>query len=149
MGGHTLASADEGMVMRNHAKVLVVLNIAVAIGCSDAGQPEPADSTRAADALREVLPAGEPVSATVRAQLDSGNVAYAEGQYENALRHYREAVRETPESAASWFGIQMAATALGNRALADSARQRIESLSPGTLPQGHEAPLHPIRDTAR
>jgi len=135
--------------MRTHVKLLMVLPLAAVIGCSDAGQREPADSTRAADALRDVLPAGEPVSATVRAQLDSGNVAYAERQYENALHHYREAVREAPGSAASWFGIQMAATALGNRPLADSARQRIEALSPGTLPQGHEAPLHPVRDTAR
>lgn len=147
--GQVVHDAENVTNMRSHAESLLLLPLALAIGCSDAGRRPPSDSIGAAEALEDVLPAGEPVSATVRAQLDSGNASYSEGRYENALRHYREAIREAPASAASWFGVQMAAAALGNQALADSARAQIDALSPGTLPQGHAAPLHPVRDTVR
>lgn len=72
------------------------------------------------------------------AQLDSGNVAYGEGQYEAALAHYRRATEIMPDNAASWFGIAMSATALNRPALADSAMIEARKIAPGaTL-------IHPV-----
>ncbi len=72
------------------------------------------------------------------AQLDSGNVAYGDAQFEAALAHYRRATEIMPDNAASWFGIAMSANALHMPALADSAMTAARKLAPGaTL-------IHPI-----
>jgi tetratricopeptide (TPR) repeat protein len=87
----------------------------------------------------------------VQARVDSGNAAYAAGAYEAALRHYREAVRLGPEHAAAWYGVQMAASALGLRPLADSAAERVQALSPSAPPGVHHpdaVPRRPPRSTA-
>lgn len=65
------------------------------------------------------------------AQLDSGNTAYSEGSYEAALGHYRRATDIMPDNAASWFGIAMASTALGDSLVADSAMTRAREIVPG------------------
>ncbi len=72
------------------------------------------------------------------AQLDSGNVAYGEAQYETALAHYRRATEIMPDNAASLFGIAMSANALNLPALADSAIAAARKVAPGaTL-------IHPV-----
>lgn len=74
----------------------------------------------------------------VTVHLDSGNVAYRAGEYEEARRHFREAVRADTTAAAGWFGVYMAETALGNDAAADSALQRAGGL--GDASGMHPAP---------
>lgn len=67
-----------------------------------------------------------PPSVTV--PLDSGNVAYRAGDYEEARRHFRAAVEADTTAAAGWFGVYMAERALGNERAADSALRRAGGL---------------------
>lgn len=134
--------------MIRHASLMLVLPVAFAIGCGGPQQSGTEGSANVPGAYAGIPAPGDVPPPAVRAQLDSGNAAYSSARYEEALRHYREAARAAPGIAASWFGIQMAAGALGNRALADSARERIDALAPGALPQAHSAPLHAVRDSA-
>lgn len=71
-------------------------------------------------------------------ELDAGNEAYGRGEYEVALTHYRSATEIMPDNAASWFGIAMAAGALGMTELADSATEQAQSLAPGA------SLIHPV-----
>lgn len=45
--------------------------------------------------------------------IDSGNVAYRTGDYENAARRYASAAVAQPEDAAAWYGLGMALAKLG------------------------------------
>lgn len=67
--------------------------------------------------------------AEVVSLLDSGNVAYREGRFEEAADMYRRAVDDDPDVAAGWFGLYMAERALGNADDAQEALERAESLS--------------------
>lgn len=94
-------------------------------------------------------------SGPVREALDKGNAAYRAKDYQGALRAYREAAAvATPDNAAPYYGIQMAARALGNTALADSAMTRIRAISgdsikadPHALPSNHPR-LKIVEDSA-
>jgi tetratricopeptide (TPR) repeat protein len=90
-----------------------------------------------AAATRRARPGAAAIPAPVRAQLDSGNAAYRLRDYPAALRHYREAARLDPDQAPAWYGVQMAAGALGDRAAADSAGARLRALAPATPPAVH------------
>jgi hypothetical protein len=63
-----------------------------------------------------------------REAVDRGNAAFRAKRYEEALREYRAAALAAPEHAVPLYGIQMAARALGNSALADSAMRRLRAL---------------------
>jgi hypothetical protein len=85
---------------------------------------------------------GRPVdslNAEARAALARGNEAMRARRHRDALRAYREAAKAAPHNATSYFGIQMAARALGDSALADSAARLIRALSP----PGDSTPLDP------
>lgn len=71
-------------------------------------------------------PALPPVT---RAALDAGNKAYRAHQFALALGHYRLAALSAPSEAAPYFGIFMAAQALHDTALADSALAGIRARS--------------------
>ncbi len=71
--------------------------------------------------------------------LDSGNAAYRAKDFRAALAHYREAARMEPDQPATWFGVGMAANALGDKAMADSATAQVERLSPAMQPGAHPA----------
>ena len=97
-------------------------------------------------------PAAAAIPPEVRAVVDSGNAAYRAGDYRGAMRHYREAVRRGPDQPVAWFGVQMAAAAVGDRAAADSAAAKLRELAPapgdahhrgGVVP--HPAPPVPPR----
>jgi tetratricopeptide (TPR) repeat protein len=75
--------------------------------------------------------AGRELSAEAMAQLDSGNVAYREGDYDGALAYYVRVTEMAPDDATGWFGIYMAQEALGNRAAADSAIAEARRRNPG------------------
>lgn len=62
-----------------------------------------------------------------REALDRGNAAYRARNYRDALDAYRTAAAAAPEDAAPYFGIYMAATALDDTVLADSAMALIRA----------------------
>lgn len=101
----------------------------------------------AAGTAQRALPPG------VTVHLDSGNVAYRAGEYEEARRHFLAAVSADSTASAGWFGVYMAERALGNDAAADSALQRAGGLgeasgmhpSPGADTDSAEMP-HPPMD---
>ena len=64
-------------------------------------------------------------------QLDSGSLAFREGDYEAALEHYDRATGRAPGFGAGWFGVYMAYDAMGRKEEADSAIARARSLNPG------------------
>ncbi|HEU4585566.1 MAG TPA: hypothetical protein VFR95_07435 [Gemmatimonadaceae bacterium] len=76
-------------------------------------------SAQSADAPPIDDPASEP--------LDRGNAAYRAGNYAGALDAYRAAAVAAPEDAAPYFGIYMAAMALHDTVLADSAMRVIRA----------------------
>jgi tetratricopeptide (TPR) repeat protein len=103
---------------------------ALLLALAACGRGDAAGSRRAhggADALRP----------EVRAQVDSGNAAYRVRDFQAALRHFREAARLDPGQAVAWYGVQMAAGALGARAAADSAAARLRQLAPSSPPAAH------------
>jgi tetratricopeptide (TPR) repeat protein len=88
--------------------------------------------------------AGRRVPGDVRARIEHGNAAYRAGDYPAALAHYREATRLEPDEATGWYGVVMAADALGNARLAAEARERVRALNPALDVGGHPAPgSHP------
>ncbi len=77
-------------------------------------------------------------SAELQEQIDAGNTAYAEEDYERAAEIFREATDENPELGVAWFGLYMAESALGNQDAAQEALEKAEARSPG-LARMHDA----------
>jgi len=66
----------------------------------------------------------------VAAPLDSGNMAYRQGEYEAAAAYFRTAAQADPSGqSAGWFGVYLAEKAMGNDAAADSALSKAGDLS--------------------
>lgn len=138
---------DEAMPLPETMKRTIIslpaLAIALALGACGGGEPErqPLNEAVAAQekAAAQAPPAGEAprLPPEVQMHIDSGNIAYRAKDYRAALRHYQEAARRGPDEAAPWFGVSMAATALGDRATADSAQARVRALSPGMQVDPH------------
>jgi hypothetical protein len=104
-------------VSRAIAALIFVSTAMAATGCGKEERGEPIGGTRGDGSL--------PLA--VRSALDEGNAHYRGGQFEAALASYREAATAAPGEAAPWYGVYMAATALGNQQLADSAMTRINA----------------------
>lgn len=99
-----------------------VLGLLVAAGCApDDQRTDTLDPTTAG---RDLTPAAQ-------AQLDSGNTAFGEEDYEVALAHYERVTELAPGHASGWFGIFMVYDATGDSAGADSAIARARSIAPG------------------
>jgi tetratricopeptide (TPR) repeat protein len=118
--------------------VPMVAGLTVFAGCDRAQDDNAMDFN--GDGMEQAR-AGWP--AELSARIDSGNVAYREGRYDDAAEIYRSATELSPDVAAGWFGLHMAEAARGNDAAADSARMMAESLTPG-LGMGH--PQTPMGD---
>jgi Flp pilus assembly protein TadD len=115
-------------------KIRITALIAVgllAAGCNDGSQSE------ARMTIGDSDPGASRLAAEVREPIDNGNAAYRAKDYEAALAHYRLAAERAPEEPTTWFGVAMAAEALGEQAVADSARVRIEQLAPELNVVGH------------
>lgn len=97
------------------------------------------------DGARRAHPRAAAIPPEVQAQVDSGNAAYRGRDFRASLRHFREAARLGPGQAVAWYGVQMAADALGDRAAADSAGARLRALVPSAPPAVHHpaAPVPP------
>jgi hypothetical protein len=85
-----------------------------------------------------------------KAALDSGNADYRAHRYDAALAAYRRASALAPAHGAPYYGIYMAASALGQKAVADSA---LKAFSARTVESGailsDSLMKHAHEDTAR
>ena len=66
----------------------------------------------------------------VAAALDAGNAHYRADEFQLALDNYRRATELAPDEPSGWMGMRMAAVALGDSAVADSALARVQELVP-------------------
>jgi hypothetical protein len=82
--------------------------------------------------------------AAARAALDAGNAAFRRQQFDAALAQYRLAAADAPAELAPYFGIYMAAQALHDTALADSAVARIRGTSGGRSPAWSDSTLRAL-----
>jgi hypothetical protein len=81
----------------------------------------------------EMPAAAQPMSAEVQSFVNQGNEAQRAGEYEAALRFYRQGMEQSPDHPVPQFGALMAAMALGEEALADSLARKLEVTSPELL----------------
>ena len=106
---------------------LIGAMLAVALGACD----RPDDQETGSISADDVRAAAEELSPGVRAALDSGNAAYRNHEWQNALDHYERAAAQDEDATAAWFGIYMAQRALGDSAAAQEALARAQDLAPG------------------
>lgn len=118
------------MIRSNRTAAALALALATLVGCNG-GNGDDLEMDR--DGMTEAR-AGWPAGLSER--MDSGNVAYRAGRYDEAAEVFRRATDQAPDVAATWFGLHMAESARGNEAAADSALMQAEALTPG-LGQGH------------
>jgi tetratricopeptide (TPR) repeat protein len=117
-------------------RLLLLLSAAlVGAGC----QSESAAANRVTLGAQEAQQSGG-LPTELQSHIDEGNAAYRAKDYEGALRHYQQAADKDPKQATAWFGVAMAASALGDEALAESARQRVQQLDPNLGGASHGAP---------
>jgi tetratricopeptide (TPR) repeat protein len=91
----------------------------------------PTDQTTETVDVQAGVRARESFPEAVTTQLDSGNAAYAAGDFHEALRHYQAAAEAGPDIPSTWFGVYMAQHALGNLPAAESALARTRNEAPG------------------
>jgi predicted Zn-dependent protease len=130
--------------MKTRLVPLLVLAL-IAAGCDN--QPE-VERVTIGDATEEPTSRLAP---ELQAPIDAGNAAYRARDYEAALRHYQDATRAAPGEATGWFGVAMAAEALGDAATAEQARAEIAKLAPDLSVAGHTQATdngHPTTDGA-
>lgn len=104
---------------------LVCAAVLVAVGCQDDDQRTETVDPHAGVRQRAEMPA------EVVAAIDSGNVAYREDRFQDALAHYRRATELAPDDPTGWFGVYMAQTVLGDEAAAEAALERTRQIAPG------------------
>lgn len=111
------------MIMRN--ATVIVLALAFSVACRPADQrTEELDPTGGAQARVNM-----PVEAA--AQLDSGNIAMREDDFEAAVTHYTKVTELAPGFGSGWFGLYMAHRELGNEEEAAAALDRARGIVPG------------------
>jgi tetratricopeptide (TPR) repeat protein len=101
------------------------------------------DQSEAANRVTLGEPQGEyggGLPAELQAHIDDGNAAYRARDYEAALVHYQAAAEKDPSQPTAWFGVAMAASALGDEERAEQARQRVQQLDPDLGASSHSAP---------
>lgn len=86
-------------------------------------------------------PARAAMSEEARAALDSGNARFREKKYDAALASYRKAADAAPTSPAPWYGVYMAAQALGDQKLADSAMKQVQTRTGGESPMWSDSSM--------
>lgn len=98
-----------------------LLTLSIALGACTPGE----------DAIE--TPAGSDsasMPAEVQAKVDSGNLAYRADDFESALAYFRSALEDAPDRPAPLYGVYLAATELGDSALADSAAAVLQETAP-------------------
>jgi Flp pilus assembly protein TadD len=119
--------------MTTRYALTAMLVLAVAVSCRPDDQRTETLDPHAGMQSREEMPP-EAV-----AQLDSGTMAFRADDFEAALRHYTRVTEIAPDIGAGWFGVYMAAEALGEEDLAEEALERARDAAPGaTLLHGED-----------
>jgi tetratricopeptide (TPR) repeat protein len=106
--------------------ILALCAVAVATACQS--DTEAANRTTLGSAEYGGAASGLP--AGLQAHIDEGNAAYRAQDYEGALQHYQIAADMDPAQPTAWFGVAMAASAMGDEERAEAARQRVQQLDP-------------------
>ena len=105
--------------------VAAVLVLAAVVSCRpDDQRTDSLDAQQGMQAREDMPPAAV-------AQLDSGTAAFRADDLEAALRHYTRVTEIAPDIGAGWFGVYMAAEALGDTERAEQALERARSVVPG------------------
>lgn len=111
--------------MITRTALTVALALAAAVSCRPDDQTtSDLDPTGGAQA-REDMPADAVV------QLDSGNLAMRDDDFETAVDHYTRVTELAPDFGSGWFGLYMAHRGLGNEEEAEAALERARSIVPG------------------
>jgi hypothetical protein len=114
-----------------------LLTLALAlVGCAT-------EEDAAAETEAPAGPAAAPLPPEVQAQVDSGNMAFRDDDYETALSHFRKALEDAPDRPAPLYGVYLASAALGDSALADSVAAVLQERAPYLL----DGMAHPTGDT--
>jgi Flp pilus assembly protein TadD len=102
-----------------------LLLLAAAVSCRpDDQRTDTLDAQQGMQAREDMPPAAV-------AQLDSGTAAFRGDHMEAALRHYTRVTEIAPDIGAGWFGVYMAAEALGDVEGAEAALERARGIVPG------------------
>jgi tetratricopeptide (TPR) repeat protein len=103
----------------------LALAVAAAASCRPEDQrTDDLDPTGGVQA-RENMPAEAVI------QLDSGNLAIRNDDFEAAVAHYARVTELAPDFGSGWFGLYMAHRELGNEDEAAAALERARSIVPG------------------
>ena len=122
-----------------NARMIAAICAAAAVACTAKEQPKTPLGRRVGLPTVDTSPAAiannphTVLSPAAKAALDSGNAYYRAREYTDALAWYRRASDIAPAHAAPYYGIYMAASALGKNALADSA---LKAFSARTIDAG-------------
>jgi len=105
--------------------VAAVLVLVAMVSCRpDDQRTDTLDAQQGMQAREDMPPAAV-------AQLDSGTAAFRADDFEAALRHYTAVTEIAPDIGAGWFGVYMAAEALGDTERAEEALERARGVVPG------------------
>ena len=110
------------------AKGLVLLGTLAAlpmVGCGGSGEDTPP--------AQEGPAASQPLSDQAQLLVNQGNTAQREGRYPEALGYFGQALEMHPNHPVPQFGSLMAAMAVGDTALAQSLREKLEVTGPELL----------------
>ena len=111
--------------MRMRHAVVALLVLAAVLSCRpDDQRTDTLDAEQGMMAREDMPPAAV-------AQLDSGTAAFRADDFEAALRHYTRVTEIAPDIGAGWFGVYMAAEALGDVEGAEAALERARGVVPG------------------
>ena len=110
------------------ARVRIAITASVVLAACGGAEEAPEEMEFGGDQVEEAR-AAWPEGLAER--MDSGNVAYREGRYEESAEIFRRATAQNPHIGSPWFGLYMAEHALGNLEAADSALAQAEALTPG------------------
>jgi tetratricopeptide (TPR) repeat protein len=119
-------------------RILFLLS-AVAVGAACQTDDAAANRVTLGEAAEQQQQGGG-LPAAIQTHIDEGNAAYRAKDYEGALKHYQAAAEQDPNQPTPWFGVAMAASAMGDEELAESARQRVQQLDPNLGAASHSAP---------
>jgi tetratricopeptide (TPR) repeat protein len=75
----------------------------------------------------------QPLSEQAQLLINQGNAAQRDGRYADALEAFSQALELYPDHSVPQFGCLMAAEALGDTALAQSLRKKLETTGPELL----------------
>lgn len=115
--------------------LLLLTAAAVATACESEGAAANRMTLGEPQAQQSTLPA------EIQLHIDEGNGAYRARDYEAALEHYQAAADLDPAQPTAWFGVAMAAAAMGDEERAEAARQRVQALDPGLAGADHAEPM--------